>query len=141
MTKWQLNFHFFCYILKYHTKLRNFYKKKSFDSMFSLESDKMTASSSNAILTFTFYSIISNSITNWETFEIYIWSWFSGIPDWVPLRTLVEVRTIWVISVLLGLLLRTGYCNTHRGFDGKAMSGIFQAYLRHFLSITQEFEF
>ena len=36
--------------------------------MFSLESDKMTASWPNDSLTFTFYVIFSNSIPNWATF-------------------------------------------------------------------------
>ena len=43
-------------------------KKKFFDSMFSLESDEMTALWPNDSLTFTFYVIISNSIPNWATF-------------------------------------------------------------------------
>ena len=37
--------------------------------MFSLESDQMTALWPNDRLNFTFYSIISNSIPNWATFE------------------------------------------------------------------------
>ena len=44
-------------------------KKKFFDKIFSLESDKMTALWPNKNLTFTFYVIISNSILNWATFE------------------------------------------------------------------------
>jgi len=42
--------------------------KKFFDSMFSLESDKMTALWPNDSLTFTFYVIISNGKPNWATF-------------------------------------------------------------------------
>ena len=42
--------------------------KKVFASMFSLESDEMTALGPNDSLTFTFYLKFSNSIPNWTTF-------------------------------------------------------------------------
>ena len=48
--------------IAYQTK--HLLKKKFFDSMFSLESDEMTALWPNNTLTFTFYMIISNSIPN-----------------------------------------------------------------------------
>ena len=41
---------------------------KFFNTIFSLESDQMTALWANDILDFTFYVTISNSIANWTTF-------------------------------------------------------------------------
>ena len=49
--------------------------KKFFDSMFSLESDEMTALWPNDSLTFTFYVIISNSIPNCAAFVREVF-WF-----------------------------------------------------------------
>ena len=43
-------------------------KKKSFDSMTSLESDKMNALRPNNRLCFTSFETFSNSIPNWTTF-------------------------------------------------------------------------
>ena len=42
--------------------------KKYFDSMFSLESDEMTALWPNDSFTFTFYVVFSNSMPNGTTF-------------------------------------------------------------------------
>ena len=50
-------------------------QKKFFDSMFSLESDEMTALWPNDSLTFTFYATFSNSIPNWTTFVKEVF-WF-----------------------------------------------------------------
>ena len=49
--------------------------KKFFNTIFNLESDKMTDLSANDSLNFTFYLTISNSIANWTTLvkEIF-WS-------------------------------------------------------------------
>ena len=43
-------------------------QKKIFDSMFSLESDEMTALWPNDSLTFTFYVTFLKSIPNWASF-------------------------------------------------------------------------
>ena len=48
---------------------------KFFNTIFSLESDQMTALWANDILNFTFYVTISNSIANWTTFVKEIF-WF-----------------------------------------------------------------
>ena len=45
--------------------------KKFFDSMFSLESDKMTALWPNDRIMFTFYVTFSNGIPHWTTFVKY----------------------------------------------------------------------
>ena len=50
---------------------------KFFNTIFSLESDQMTALWANDILNFTFYVTISNSIANWTTFVKEIF-WFDA---------------------------------------------------------------
>ena len=50
---------------------------KFFNTIFSLESDQMTALWANDILDFTFYVTISNSIANWTIFVKEIF-WFDA---------------------------------------------------------------
>ena len=50
--------------------------------MFSLKSDKMTAFSPNEILSFTFYVIISKSITNGETFAKEVFDFMLSIKSY-----------------------------------------------------------
>ena len=58
-------------------KTEQLLKKKFFDSMFSLESDKMTALWPNDSLTFTFYETFSNNIPNWTIFVKEVF-WFDA---------------------------------------------------------------
>ena len=50
--------------------------------MFSLESDETTAFSPNEILSFTFYVIISKSITNGETFAKEVFDFMLSIKSY-----------------------------------------------------------
>ena len=50
---------------------------KFFDTIFSLESNQITALWANEILKFTFYVTISNIIANWTTFVKEIF-WFDA---------------------------------------------------------------
>ena len=67
---------------------------KFFNTIFSLESDQMTALWANDILNSTFYVTISNNIANWTTFIKEIFRMINSESD--KMTTLIK----WLLSPL-----------------------------------------